>query len=112
MIQYMALDDLLLPNEEIRYRREIPNFKVSGEIYGELIVTDKRIIFYKQNGLIFKKDISETIGLSKVSGLKFKEKGRISKKGLIEIHGPIKHIIEGKLDDARYLYQTLAAKIE
>lgn len=108
----MTLEDLLLPNEEVRYRREIPNFKVSGEVYGELIVTDKRIIFYKRSGLIFKKDISETIGLSKISGLKFKEKGIISKKGVIEIHGPIKLTIEGKLDDARYLHQTLVEKIE
>lgn len=108
----MTLDDLLLPDEEVRYRRKIPNFKVSGESYGELVVTDKRIIFYKQNGLIFKKDISETIGLSKISRVKFKEKGRINKKGVIEIHGLMKHVIEGRLNDARYLHQTLVAKME
>jgi len=108
----MTLEDLLLPNEEVRYRREIPNFKVGGQVYGDLIVTDKRIIFYKRDGLIFKKDISETIGLSKIAGIKFKEKGRISKKGQIEIYGPIKQIIEGRLDDARYLHQTLVEKIE
>ncbi len=62
--------------------------------------------------MILKKDISETIVLSKISGLKFKEKGRISKKGLIEIYGPIKYTIEGKLDDARHLHQTLVEKIE
>ena len=108
----MTIEDLLLPNEEIKYRREIPNFKVGGEVYGELVITDKRIIFYRRDGLIFKKDISETMGLSKITGLKFKEKGRFNKKGLIEIYGPIKYTIEGKLDDAHYLHQTLLQKIE
>lgn len=106
------LEDLLLPNEEVRFRKEIPNFKVSGEVYGELIITNKRIIFYKRNGLIFKKDISETIGLSKIDGLKFVEKGRINKKGLIEIYGPIEHTIVGKLDETKHLYQALSQKIE
>lgn len=76
----MTLNDLLLPNEEIRYRREIPNFKLGGQSYEEMIVTDKRMIFYKREGLIFKKDISETVSLSKISGIKFNEKGRMNKK--------------------------------
>lgn len=108
----MTLNDLLLPNEEIQYRRKIPNFKIGGQSYEELIVTDKRMIFYKREGLIFKKDISETVSLSKISGIKFNEKGRINKKGQIEIYGPIKLIIEGPLNDARYLHQTLVEKLE
>lgn len=62
--------------------------------------------------LIWAKGGRQRIDLTKISGLKFKEKGIISKKGVIEIYGPIKLTIEGKLDDARYLHQTLVEKIE
>lgn len=108
----MTLEDLLLPNEEIRYRQKLGQLKISGKSFDELIISDKRLIFYTQSGLIFKKDISQTIGLSTIDGIKFTEKGRISKKGNIEIYGSTKLNIEGKLADARHLHQVLAEKIE
>ncbi len=108
----MTLEELLLPNEEIRYRQKIKNFKVGGKSFDELLVTDKRLIFYTHSGLIFKKDISQTIGLSSINGIKFNEKGIIRKKGNIEIHGSVKLKILGKLDDARHLHQVLLEKIE
>ncbi len=108
----MVLEDLLLPNEEIRYRQKITNLKVSGKSFDELLVSDKRLIFYTHSGLLFKKDISQTIGLSTIDGINFTEKGRISKKGNIEIFGSTKLSIEGNIADMRHLQQVLAESIE
>lgn len=108
----MTLDDLLHPNEEIRYRREMGKFTVGGEKYDELIITNQRLIFYRRSGILFKKDMCETIGLSSIDGIKFKEKGRIFKKGVVEIFGSVKYRVEGTLADGHQLHQMLIEKLE
>ena len=105
------LEDLFLPNEEIKYRRNISNLSVGGERFDEMIITNHRILFYKRTGLIFKNDVVETIGLDSITGVKFRETGMISKKGHVEIHGDEVRSMEGKASDMKQLYQVLSSKI-
>lgn len=105
------LEELLGPREEVRWRCSINNLQVGGQNFDELIVTDKRLIFYKQTGLVFKKDVIETMGLKTIDGLRFREKGTFMKKGVLEIPGDIKMFIEGNPSEIKQLYQALNAKL-
>ena len=91
---------------------DITNFKANGQKYDDLIITDNRLIFYKRAGLVFKKDIVETIGLKTLQGIKFKETGLIKKQGVIEILGNIKWTITGKREELKTLYQALSDKLK
>ncbi len=104
------IEDLFLPNEEIKYRRNISNLSVGGERFEEMVITNHRILFYKRTGLIFKNDVIETIGLDSITGVKYREKGMISKKGIVEIHGEEMRRMEGSAAQMKQLYQVLSSK--
>jgi hypothetical protein len=107
------LEDTLLPNEVIVYRQDLPGVQVGAHVYDHLAITNNRIIFYKREGLIFKKDNVTTIGLSKLTAVQFNEKGLVSKKGILKLHLKDEQDIDviGPLSSIKYLYQHLASKI-
>ena len=108
------LEDLLLPNEVIVFSQEFSGLEVGNQIFDNLAITNNRIIFYKRTGLIFRKDHVATIGLSKITGMQFKEKGVISKKGVVTLHLKEENDMElvAGLSTMKYLYQSLASKIQ
>lgn len=77
----MALKDFLQTDETIKYRS--PNWvEFQGADY-DLLVTDKRLIWYRQDGLIFKKDNFISEWLDNVKSVSFKEEGILNKRGTV-----------------------------
>jgi len=101
----MPLEDHLLPGENIRFQSS-NNVKFGDQNY-RVIVTNKRIILYAQRGAIFKRDDVVTIKLDEVQGIKYKEKGILSKTGIIEVHGKTLFALQGPADAMKALYQQL-----
>jgi len=107
------LEDLLESNEAILYRHPY-NTEFRGDRYNELVVSSKRIIFYKREGLIFKKDQSAIVGLSNINSIKFKEKGVLRKKGILEIvlREGTGFPLVGDASAMKHLYHSLMSRIE
>nr|WP_238565057.1 hypothetical protein [Thermococcus litoralis] len=76
---YMALEDYLMPNEEIRFQSN--TYVGYGDKLYQVILTDKRLILYAKRGLLFKSDDVVSWKLEEIQGLKYNEQGIIGKKG-------------------------------
>lgn len=79
MVIYMALEDYLMPNEEIRFQSN--TYVGYGDKLYQVILTDKRLILYAKRGLLFKSDDVVSWKLEEIQGLKYNEQGIIGKKG-------------------------------
>ncbi|MFA4645975.1 PH domain-containing protein [Pyrococcus kukulkanii] len=101
----MALEDYLLPGEEIKFQSKTQ--VTYGDKLYTLVVTNKRIILYARRGLVFKSDDVVTFKLDELQGIKYRETGIISKKGVIEIQGKTKATLEGPAKEMKTLYQQL-----
>ncbi len=101
----MPLEDYLLPGEEVRFQSKT-TITYGGKRYS-VIVTDRRLILYARRGAIFKRDDVVTAKLTDVQGIKYKEKGLIAKKGIIEVLGKTKLQLEGPAKEMKALYQQL-----
>ena len=106
------LEDVLEPKEVIIFHEPF-ELEFAGDSYDELALTNRRVIFYKRTGLIFKKDNNSSIPLSNVNNVKFLEKGVIRKKGVLEIDiGKNKPIeLAGNTSKIKYIYQKLLSNI-
>jgi hypothetical protein len=103
----MALEDFLLPDEQIRLQSKT-GLEFAGKGDYEFILTDKRILLYARRGLVVKKDDLVAQKLDELHGIKYKEKGLISKKGILEIEGNrTKMDLEGPADTVKALYQQV-----
>ncbi len=108
------IEDILEPDEIIV--RELPfSEEIDNEKYNELAVTNKRLLWYKRKGLIFKKDSCNSIGFNQLSNVKFLEKGVLRKKGVLQFF-----LKDGKSDfpplvgnpsEIKYLYQHIVSKL-
>lgn len=56
---------------------------------------------------MFKNDDVISDSIAEIQGIKYKERGRLFKKALIEVQGRSKIILEGKKDSIQRLYQRL-----
>jgi len=56
---------------------------------------------------VFKNDDVISDSIAEIQGIKYKERGRLFKKALIEVQGRSKIILEGKKDSIQRLYQRL-----
>jgi len=97
----MPIEKILAPGENIRYRSPVP-VDFQGDKY-YLYITDRRLIWHKEEGLIFKRDKFVSILLEEVKEIRYSEKGLISRKGIVEVlmgdrryefSGPAKAIME------------------
>lgn len=104
----MALEDFLAPGENVRYRSPQP-VEFQGDRYN-FYITDRRLIWHMQTGLIFKKDKIVAQVLENVTEIKYLEKGIISKKGIIEVQlGDRKHEFSGPIGAIRAIYSEMQA---
>jgi len=107
------LEDILEPEEVIITRLPFSE-KINGEKYDELAVTNKRLLWYKRKGLLFKKDSCNSISYNQLSNVKFLEKGVLRKKGVLELYlkdGSSLPQLEGKPSEIKYLYQNIVSKL-
>jgi hypothetical protein len=104
----MPLVDFLAPGENIRYKSPVP-VEYQGDVY-DFYITDKRLIWYRRKGLIFKKDNIVTEVIEAIKGIKFSEKGLIRKKGFIKIHTGDRTLeFSGPLSAIRQIYTEMQA---
>ena len=106
----MPLEDFLMPGENVRFSSLEPIDYQGGKY--NFLITDRRLLFHLNKGLLFKKDkvISENIG--DVVDLTYDEKGRLSKKGFIKITTNRKKLeFGGKRDSIMAIYQELQTMI-
>jgi len=101
----MPLEDYLAPGEDVKFQ-STANIKYGNKGY-QVIVTNRRVLLYSRRGLIFKSDDVVTQKLDELQGMKYKEKGIIAKKGIIEIHGKTLMQLYGDSGEIKTLYQQL-----
>ena len=102
----MTFNQLLSPDESIVYQS--PHLiEFLGEKYS-FYITTRRLIWYKRDGLIFKKDNFMSIIINNITDIKFKEEGIIRKIAIISVEMENKtREFSGKLKDMRGLYNEL-----
>lgn len=102
----MPLEDFLMPGENIRYRSPTP-VEYQGDTY-EFHITDRRLLWYKRAGLIFKSDKIITESIGDVVEIKYEERGILSKKGVIQIVTSRKPLaFSGSREAIRAIYSEL-----
>lgn len=77
----MALRDFLNSDETIKFQSPGP-VEYQGGWY-DLLVTDKRVVWYRRDGLIFKKDNFICEYLDNVKSIGFKEEGILNRRGTV-----------------------------
>jgi len=106
----MPLEDFLIPGENVRYRSS-KMVEYQGDLY-EFCITDRRLIWYKRTGLIFKSDKIITENIGEVEGITYQEKGMLTKKGIITIVTTRKKLeFSGSRDSMRAIYSELQSYI-
>lgn len=102
----MTLEDYLMPGEEIKFQSGDNAVKYGDKPY-KLVLTNKRILLYSARGRIVKRDDVVTEKLDELQGVKYRERGLISKSGTIEIQGKTKMQLSGNAAGIRTLYQQI-----
>jgi len=104
-VKAMPIEDLLMPKEEILY--SVRKVYVGDQKY-DAYITNKRLIFYRQVGTLFKKDDFIAIKLKDIENVMYKEEGTIKKKGVLYVELPKRKLaIYGSRDAIRGFYQNL-----
>ena len=101
------LKDHLWPDEKIGFQRTSPGIKINGKPYETMVISDRRIIFYRI-GELYKRDIVESIELHHVTDVKFKTRGLFKKTGALEIQTDSRDLIEGSLFDIKPAFSALS----
>jgi hypothetical protein len=77
----MPIEKYLLPEEKIIFWSDF-KVKHNEEDYS-VFITPHRLLLYKQQGMIFKKEEIITENWAQIRGLRFSETGSLSKRGLL-----------------------------
>jgi len=104
----MSVYEFLAPDETIKYSSN-DRVEFMGDVF-DFHLTNKRLIWHKKTGLLFKKNHFVAEILDKVTNIEFKEEGLFNKKGtIIIILGDRKKEFSGKLKNIRVLYGEVQA---
>lgn len=98
------LYDYLMPGEEVRFISD--RFVDYAGKRWKVALTNKRFILFAKRGLLRRVDLVSW-KLEDIQGIRFKEKGLISKKGIIEVHGKTTLTLEGPVKIMKPLYDQL-----
>lgn len=104
----MPLEDFLAPGENIRYSSPGP-VEYQGDFY-DFYITDRRLLWHKRTGMVFKKDKFVAEIIENVRGTNYEEKGIIGKKGIIKIQmGDRRLEFSGSPKSIRAIYSQMQA---
>lgn len=105
----MPLRDFLVPEEEIKIvcKRDI---EYANKKY-DLFITNKRILLYKERGVLNKSEDVICERLERLEGLEYKEKGGLLNLGKISIKGGIKIDIKGPSQEVRNMFKVLESLV-
>jgi hypothetical protein len=99
-----SVEKYLMPGESIQYKAS--NVSMGGGEY-DLYVTNKRIILFKEKGLILKKSEVISYNMKDIQNITYREEGLILKKGILWIELPKARVeISGKTDVISGAYQA------
>lgn len=106
----MPLEDFLMPGENIRYSSATPVEYQGAQYY--FLITDRRVLWHRQQGLVFKKDNVISENISEIVDMSYSEKGLISKKGIVNITTSRKKLeFSGAKDSIMEIYKELQSFI-
>ncbi len=106
----MPLSDYLVPEEQIKFicKRDI---EYANKKYF-LAITNKRILLYKERGILNKSEDIVCEKLERLGGLEYKEKrGLLFSLAKISITGGIKIDIKGPSEEVKSMFQVLEGLI-
>jgi len=105
----MPIEEYLLPGEYIMHQSALP-LEYRGELY-EFYITNKRLMWFRLEGLIFKRERFASEDLADVRGVRYCEKGIFGKKGVMEIHVKDRKLeFSGLIRDVKSTYEVLSKK--
>lgn len=102
----MPLRDYLVPEEQIKFicKRDI---EYANKKYF-LVITNKRILLYKERGILNKSEDIICEKLERLGGLEYKEKrGLLFDLAKISITGGMKIDIKGPAEEVKDMFQVL-----
>ena len=106
----MALDDFLLPAENVRFSSKAEMVEHADKKY-RVLVTDRRLILYARRGMLLRSDDIISERLDSLYGLKYFERGTLFRSATISIQGSVKIDIRGSPSNVKPLYHSLQAVI-
>ena len=104
----MGVEQFLAPGEDVKYTSQSQvNFQ--GDTY-TVVITDRRIIWYKTRGLLFKKNSLVAVPIEQVKGIRYDEEGLIKKLAYVTISMPDrKYAFSGNRESMKAIYGELQA---
>ncbi len=106
----MALRDYLNPTEQVSFKSGA-TVKHGGKDY-QVIVTDRRLILYGRRGIVIKNDDVITERLDNVQEIRYREKGLISKRGIITIEAVRSIQLVGDASEMRRIFNSLLQVVQ
>jgi hypothetical protein len=105
----MPLRDFLVPEEQVKFicRRDI---EYANKKY-DLFITNKRIVLYRERGIINKSEDVICEKIERLEGLEYKEKGGLLNLAKISISGGIKLDIKGPSKEVKNMFKILECLI-
>ncbi len=106
----MPLRDYLVPEEQIKFicKRDI---EYANKKYF-LVITNKRLLLYKERGILNKSEDIVCEKLERLGGLEYKEKrGLLCNLAKISITGGMKINIKGPSEEVKSMFQVLEGLI-
>ncbi len=105
----MPLRDFLVPEEQIKFTCK-RNIEYANKKY-ELFITNKRLVLYKERGILNKSEDVVCEKIERLEGLEYKERRGIFNLAKISIKGGIKIDIKGPSQEVKNMFKVLECLI-
>ena len=104
----MGVEQFLAPGENVRFSSP-SSVSFQGDQY-TVVITDRRILWYKSKGLVFKKNSFVAIPIEQVKNITYEEKGLLTKTAIIRVDlASKKYEFSGKVDAIKAVYGEMQA---
>lgn len=100
----------MLPLENVKFYSK-STVSYGGKKYN-VLVTDKRLLFFAQRGFFLRSDDIVSERLDRLQGLEYSEKGLLYKTAKILIQGSSKMEIKGSPTELKPLFQNIQAILD
>ena len=102
----MGVEQFLAPGENVRFTSP-QSVSFQGDQY-TLVVTDRRILWHKTKGLVFKKNNFVAVPIEQIKNITYEEKGLMKKMAHVTVEVSNKsYSFSGSLEAMRAVYGEL-----
>ena len=105
LIVFLALKEILLPQENIMFRTKT-KLKCTEKKYN-IIITNFRVLLYSERGRFFKSPDVISERLESIYGIEYNEEGIFFKTSKIRIQGGIRFEISGPLSEVKPVFNFI-----